>query len=102
MAGQELMNDRHCTCKMRQGDLLEAIERRLRAGKGDPADQANLESCSPGSSSRRRSMRLLADDVTPEKLVSMLAANGGRLACISAEGGSAGHIAGVIVRRAQP
>ena len=38
--------------------------------------------------------RLLADDVTPEKLASLLAEHGGRLAIISAEGGIFDIIAG--------
>lgn len=38
--------------------------------------------------------RLLADDVTPEKAASLLAENGGALACMSAEGGIFGLLAG--------
>ncbi len=42
-----------------------------------------------------RPLRLLADDVTPEALTSLLAANGGRMGVMSAEGGLFGIMAGL-------
>ncbi len=73
----------------------EALESQLQRAtrKGDTATalqvQAELDA-QPSLSLPR----LLCDDTTPEKLVSLLAANGGRMALLSAEGGVFGMMAG--------
>lgn len=54
------------------------------------AKQAELDSLEPV-----KPLRLLADDVTPEALTSLLADNGGRMGVFSAEGGLFGILAGL-------
>lgn len=75
--------------------LKDRISKPLQKGKVITLDeisekQRELESLKPV-----HPVRLIADDVTPEKLVSLMAANDGKMAVISAEGGLFDILAGL-------
>lgn len=83
-------NDRR-RAKMEEENVeLTALKRQLdqyeKAEKADEARQISLQ-IKENERSRTKPLRMLADDVTPEALTSLLADNGGILSVISTEGG---------------
>lgn len=83
-------NDRR-RAKMEEENVeLTALKRQLdqyeKAEKADEARQISLQ-IKENERNRTKPLRLLADDVTPEALTSLLADNGGILSVISTEGG---------------
>lgn len=88
LAAEAIANAKQ-TAKILSASLKEAEKR---AAKAAPEEQAKLIQEAKSISSLIPPIpakpRLLADDVTPERLVGLLAENGGRIALMSAEGGA--------------
>lgn len=83
-------NDRRRAKMEEENAELTALKRQLdqyeKAEKADEARQICLQ-IKENERNRTKPLRLLADDVTPEALTSLLADNGGILSVISTEGG---------------
>jgi hypothetical protein len=77
---------------------LEELKRRAAKAEGEERDkrieEANAQVKTIEETKVPEIPRLLADDVTPEKLASLMAEHGGRMGVLSAEGGIFGIMAG--------
>jgi hypothetical protein len=90
--------DVHLKVALQTADRLQREAANARATKADNADDKLSEAMTARAAAEAFSVpvepRLLADDATPEALVSLLADQGGRIAVFSAEGGVFDMLAG--------
>ena len=74
-----------------------AVEEQVSKGKAEPEELDRIAQEVAGFE-EQRPLQLYVDDITTEKLVSVMAANGGRAAIVSSEGGIFDTLAGIYTK----